>query len=164
MKDIPAASGGLHLYPKNPNLHVEVLGRGHTWRYTGTQESLREASQFVRSIEHHQGFRVACLEEIAYRNGWMNAAELQPAVHGLGKTSFAVLFLRLSPSSFRSQVSGLRSQAFPSSPLLPHAHHPPALRRSIRAHRRGYSNLAVLRRDAGGAHRFRLQHLRTSLH
>jgi glucose-1-phosphate thymidylyltransferase len=76
-------------YLERGNLHVEVLGRGHTWLDTGTHESLLEASQFVRAIEHHQGFKVACLEEIAYRNGWMNAADLQASIRGLGKTSYA---------------------------------------------------------------------------
>jgi glucose-1-phosphate thymidylyltransferase len=68
---------------------VEVLGRGHTWLDTGTHESLLEASQFVRTIEHHQGFKVACLEEISWRNGWMNTAEVQVAIDALGKTSYA---------------------------------------------------------------------------
>ncbi len=76
-------------YLERGDLHVEVLGRGHTWLDTGTHESLLEASQFVRAIEHHQGFKVACLEEIAYRNGWMNEVDLQVSVHGLGKTSYA---------------------------------------------------------------------------
>jgi glucose-1-phosphate thymidylyltransferase len=76
-------------YLERGDLHVEVLGRGHTWLDTGTHESLLEASQFVRAIEHHQGFKVACLEEIAFRNGWMNAADLQDSIHALGKTSYA---------------------------------------------------------------------------
>lgn len=70
-------------------LHVELLGRGHTWLDTGTHESLLEASQFVRTIEHHQGFKVACLEEIAFRRGWLTSAQLQIAITGLGKTSYA---------------------------------------------------------------------------
>jgi glucose-1-phosphate thymidylyltransferase len=50
---------------------------------------LLEASQFVRTIEHHQGFKVACLEEIAFRNGWMDAAQLAAAITALGKTPYA---------------------------------------------------------------------------
>jgi glucose-1-phosphate thymidylyltransferase len=76
-------------YLERGDLHVEVLGRGHTWLDTGTHESLLEASQFVRTIEHHQGFKVACLEEIAFRNGWMNANDLQSSIAALGKTSYA---------------------------------------------------------------------------
>jgi glucose-1-phosphate thymidylyltransferase len=71
------------------DLHVEVLGRGHTWLDTGTHESLLEASQFVRTIEHHQGFKVACLEEIAWRNGWLSPKQLQSSITALGKTSYA---------------------------------------------------------------------------
>ena len=71
------------------DLHVEVLGRGYTWLDTGTHESLLEASQFVRTIEHHQGFKVACLEEIAFRNGWLNIKQLEQAIQALGKTPYA---------------------------------------------------------------------------
>jgi len=70
-------------------LHVEVLGRGHTWLDTGTHESLLEASQFVRTIERHQGFKVACLEEIAWRNGWMTEEELNRSAASFGNTSYA---------------------------------------------------------------------------
>jgi glucose-1-phosphate thymidylyltransferase len=76
-------------YMEAGDLHVEILGRGHTWLDTGTHESLLEASQFVRTIEHHQGFKVACLEEIAFRNGWMDQAQLQSSITTLGKTSYA---------------------------------------------------------------------------
>jgi len=76
-------------YLERGDLHVELLGRGHTWLDTGTHESLLEASQFVRTIEHHQGFKVACLEEIGFRNGWMDAAQLQSAIGALGKTPYA---------------------------------------------------------------------------
>ena len=76
-------------YMEAGDLHVEVLGRGYTWLDTGTHESLLEASQFVRTIEHHQGFKVACLEEIAFRNGWMDQAQLQSSITALGKTSYA---------------------------------------------------------------------------
>jgi len=71
------------------DLHVEVLGRGYTWLDTGTHDSLLEASQFVRTIEHHQGFKVACLEEIAWHKGWLNHEQLQASINALGKTSYA---------------------------------------------------------------------------
>lgn len=76
-------------YMEAGDLHVEVLGRGYTWLDTGTHDSLLEASQFVHTIEHHQGFKVACLEEIAFRNGWMNDEQLQSSINVLGKTSYA---------------------------------------------------------------------------
>ncbi len=71
-------------------LNVEVLGRGHTWLDTGTHDSLLEASEFVRTIEHHQGFKVACLEEIAWRNGWMSAPEVANAVALHGRTEYGL--------------------------------------------------------------------------
>ena len=91
----PSARGELEItcinraYLERGDLHVELLGRGHTWLDTGTHESLLEASQFVRTIEHHQGFKVACLEEIGFRNGWMDAAQLEASIAALGKTSYA---------------------------------------------------------------------------
>ncbi len=91
----PSARGELEItcinraYLERGDLHVELLGRGHTWLDTGTHESLLEASQFVRTIEHHQGFKVACLEEIAWRNGWLGNDQLQAAIAALGKTTYA---------------------------------------------------------------------------
>jgi glucose-1-phosphate thymidylyltransferase len=82
-------------YLERGDLHVEILGRGHTWLDTGTPDSLLEASQFVRTIEHHQGFKVACLEEIAWRNGWLSAEDLRAAAADLGETTYAGYLLRL---------------------------------------------------------------------
>lgn len=98
----PSARGELEItcinraYLERGDLHVEVLGRGHTWLDTGTHETLLEASQFVRTIEHHQGFKVACLEEIAFRNGWLSTAELALSIQALGKTSYADYLRTLS--------------------------------------------------------------------
>lgn len=91
----PSARGELeitdinHAYLDQDQLRVQILGRGHTWLDTGTHESLLEAAQFVRTIEHQQGFKVACLEEIAWNNGWMSDEELDQAIRALGSTPYA---------------------------------------------------------------------------
>lgn len=84
-------------YLQRGDLHVEILGRGHTWLDTGTHESLLEASQFVRTIEHHQGFKVACLEEIAFRNKWLSTGDLNESIQSLGKTLYADYLKTLLP-------------------------------------------------------------------
>lgn len=75
-------------YLEEGSLKVEVLGRGHTWLDTGTHDSLLEASQFIQTIEHHQGFKIACLEEIGFKQGWLTRDGLIAACELHGKTGY----------------------------------------------------------------------------
>ncbi|PLO65102.1 glucose-1-phosphate thymidylyltransferase [Klebsiella michiganensis] len=90
----PSARGELEITTLNEmylelgNLHVEKLGRGFAWLDTGTHESLLEASQFIHTIEQRQGFKVACLEEIAYRKGWLTKDEVLEQAKILSKTQY----------------------------------------------------------------------------
>jgi len=77
-----------NVYLQRGDLHVEELGRGFAWLDTGTHDSLLEASQFVQTIEHRQGYKVACLEEIAFNNGWIDEKQLQSQANKLIKTSY----------------------------------------------------------------------------
>ena len=77
-------------------LQVEVLGRGHTWLDTGTHDSLLEASMFVRTIEHHQGFKVACLEEIGFSNGWLTRDEIRQLAKSVGSKQYSNYLLQLT--------------------------------------------------------------------
>lgn len=65
------------MYLNDDSLNVELLGRGFAWLDTGTHESLHQASSFVQTIEHVQGLKVACLEEIAWRQGWLSSADIE---------------------------------------------------------------------------------------
>ena len=67
-------------YLERGTLNVELLGRGLSWLDTGTQESLLEASQFVETIEKRQGYKIACLEEIALNNGWIKKTNLNQEI------------------------------------------------------------------------------------
>mgnify|MGYP002724454188 FL=1 len=82
-------------YLERGDLNVEQLGRGFAWLDTGTHESLLEAAQFVETIERRQGYKIACLEEIAWRNRWMSTAEMAAAGERLAKNGYGQYLLSL---------------------------------------------------------------------
>jgi glucose-1-phosphate thymidylyltransferase len=84
------------LYLEQGKLHVEVFGRGTAWLDTGTHDSLLEAAQFVSVIENRQGLKIACLEEIAYHQGWIDHAQLEANISKLGKSSYAAYLRKLA--------------------------------------------------------------------
>jgi glucose-1-phosphate thymidylyltransferase len=83
------------LYLEDGSLHAEILGRGTAWLDTGTHESLLEAAQFVHVIENRQGLKIACLEEIAWRKGWIDDARLLANIAKLGRSGYAQYLQRL---------------------------------------------------------------------
>ena len=97
----PSARGELEItdvnraYLEAGKLKVEILGRGYAWLDTGTHESILEASQFVATIEHRQGVKVACLEEIAFGNGWIDSQQVARVAESLAKTSYGLYLRRL---------------------------------------------------------------------
>lgn len=82
-------------YLQRGDLHVSVLGRGFAWLDTGTHDSLMEAGHFVQTIEARQGLKVACLEEVAYHQGWLSAAELDKQATALHKTGYGQYLARV---------------------------------------------------------------------
>ncbi|PCJ20637.1 MAG: glucose-1-phosphate thymidylyltransferase [Candidatus Cloacimonadota bacterium] len=82
-------------YLKNKKLNVIILGRGYAWLDTGTHESLLEAGQFVETIERRQGYKIACLEEIAYNNHWINKEEVLKIAEPLRKNSYGQYLVNL---------------------------------------------------------------------
>lgn len=76
------------IYLEQQQLQVELLGRGFAWLDTGTHDSLIEASMFVQTVEKRQGFKIACLEEIAWRNGWLSDDDVADAARRLDKTGY----------------------------------------------------------------------------
>lgn len=82
-------------YLERGDLNVELLGRGFAWLDTGTHESLLEASSFVQTIEHRQGLKVACLEEIAFHNGWLNKSQLREQGKTLSKNGYGQYLLKM---------------------------------------------------------------------
>ncbi|PVZ80331.1 glucose-1-phosphate thymidylyltransferase [Serratia sp. S1B] len=97
----PSARGELEIttinqmYLERGQLSVELLGRGFAWLDTGTHDSLIEASTFVQTVEKRQGFKVACLEEIAWRNGWLDDEGVKRAALALAKTGYGKYLLDL---------------------------------------------------------------------
>ncbi|AOT43729.1 glucose-1-phosphate thymidylyltransferase RfbA [Enterobacter ludwigii] len=101
----PSARGELEIttlnemYLEQGNLQVELLGRGFAWLDTGTHDSLIEASQFIHTIEKRQGFKIACLEEIAYRNGWLTVDEVLTYGNEMSKTNYGQYLINLIKNS-----------------------------------------------------------------
>lgn len=83
------------LYLNKQQLSVEIMGRGYAWLDTGTHESLIEASNFIQTIENRQGLKVCCPEEIAFRNGYINAEQLEKLAKPLAKNGYGQYLMRL---------------------------------------------------------------------
>ena len=97
----PSARGELEItdvnrhYLVQQQLQVEILGRGYAWLDTGTHDSLQEAASFIATLQKRQGLMVACPEEIAYRQGWINAAQVERLAHPLANSSYGQYLQKL---------------------------------------------------------------------
>lgn len=97
----PSARGELEIttvnqtYLERGQLTVQTMGRGYAWLDTGTHDSLLDASQFIATLERRQGLKVACPEEIAWRNGWIDSAQLQQLAQPLAKNGYGQYLLNL---------------------------------------------------------------------
>ncbi len=76
-------------------MKVRLMGRGHAWLDTGTHDSLLEASNYVKTIETRQGLKVACLEEIALKKGWLNKKQIQARGEVLGRTEYGMYLIKI---------------------------------------------------------------------
>lgn len=85
-----------NVYLEQGELNVEILGRGFAWLDTGTHDSLLEASSFVQTIEHRQGYKIACLEEIAFNNGWLTSEKIKALAQPMLKNSYGKYLLSLT--------------------------------------------------------------------
>ena len=97
----PSARGELEItevnaqYLRQKQLEVEIMGRGYAWLDTGTHDSLLEAGQFIATLEKRQGLKVACPEEVAFRNGWIDAAQLEQLAAPLLKNGYGQYLLQV---------------------------------------------------------------------
>ena len=83
------------MYLEDGSLSVQLLGRGFAWLDTGTHESLHEAASFVQTVQNIQDLQIACLEEIAWRNGWLSDEKLEELAHPMAKNQYGQYLLRL---------------------------------------------------------------------
>jgi glucose-1-phosphate thymidylyltransferase len=113
-KVVPSFRGELEItsinqaYLQRGDLSVEVMGRGFAWLDTGTHESLLEASQFVETIEHRQGYKIACLEEIAFCQGWLDLLSMEEAGHRFGKSGYGQYILNYVKEQKKFLESGFK--------------------------------------------------------
>ena len=97
----PSARGELEItavnneYLSRGQLHVEIFKRGYAWLDTGTHDSMLDAANFIRTVETRQGLQIACLQEIAYENGWMTKDDIRDSVQDMLKTEYGQYLLRL---------------------------------------------------------------------